>query len=380
VTPLEELLRSTLQDPARELPPDPGTIDAALGRVSRLRRRRLAITSAAAACLVTLSAGILISGLDARRDGTTGGGDQRPVPMPAVTGSQAPDDVRNIWLPEAGVAALAMDSAAVYVLNRSRVLRVERVSGRIVRQRALPDEPAALALGPADTLWLTTTGQQPGSYALLQLDRRTLAVRRTLHLDDPPVALAVAGPTLWAGGYSTLYRLDAADGRVRGRLHHQESSVSLAVDPTQRFLYVSLAEERDGILIARDARTGSELARRNFHARSLVPGGSLWIADLDAGHVATVHRLDPRTLADRELGEVRPLRDEGLALWPGGAGVLWITDATRGTLACVDAGSAWVRGVRMFDATGLLVADAAGLYAATGQGLTQVAPSSVCGG
>ncbi len=379
MTPLEELLRSTLHDPRRGLPPEPGTIDAALGRVSRLRRRRLAITSAAAACLVTLSAGILISGLDARRDGTIGGGDQRPVPMPAVTGSQAPDDVRNIWLPEAGVAALAMDSAAVYVLNRSRVLRVERVSGRIVRQRALPDEPAALALGPADTLWLTTRGQDPRSYALLQLDRRTLGVRRTLHLDDPPVALAVAGPTLWAGGYSTLYRLDAADGRVRGRLRLDRATESLAVDPSQRFLYVGVADELHHTLTARDARTGSELGRRNLRTTSLVPSDSLWITELDGYNVATVRRLDPRTLADQGLGELGPLRDEGLAVWPGG-GVLWITDATRGTLTCVDPRTARVRGDRSFDDTGLLVADAVGLYSVIRSGLVQVAPASVCRG
>jgi len=379
VTPLEELLQSTPHDPARGLPPEPGTIDAALRRRRPLRRRRLAITSAVAACLVTtVSAGVLFSNLDARRHATTG--DQRPLRTPAASGSRDPEPTQKVLLPEAGVAGLVMDSRAVYVLNGHALLRVERTSGRIVRQRTLPDELAAVALGPADTLWLTTRGQDPRSYALLQLDRRTLTVRRTLHLDDPPVALALAGSTLWAGGFQTLYRLDAADGRIRGRLRHQYSSVRLAVDPTQRFLYLSQAEELDGTLVARDARTGSELARRNFRATSLVPGGSLWIAAVDREGVATVHRLDPRTLADRGLGDVRPLRDQGLALWPGGAGVLWITDATRGTLTCVDAGSARVRGARMFDATGLLVADAAGLYAVTGQALVQVAPSSVCGG
>lgn len=67
------------------------------------------------------------------------------------------------------------------------------------------------------------------------------------------------------------------------------------------------------------------------------------------------------------------------AVWPGG-GVLWITDATRGTLTCVDPRTARVRGVRSFDDTGLLVADAVGLYSVIRAGLVQVAPASVCHG
>lgn len=379
MTPLEELLRSTLHDPRRGLPPEPGTIDAALRRRRPLRRRRLAITSAVAACLaVTVSAGVLLSALDVRRHATTGNGN-RPGGTPAAIGTGNPDSSQEVRLPEAGVTALALDSAAVYVLNGHTVLWVERTSGQIVRQRTLPDEPAAMALGPADTLWLTTRGQEPRSYALLQLDRRTLAVRRTLHFDDPPVALAVAGPTLWAGGFSTLYRLDAADGRLRGRLRLDRATESLAVDPSHRFLYVGVADDLHHTLTARDARTGSELGRRNLRTNSLVPGDSLWITELGGYNVATVHRLDPRTLADRGLGGIGPLRDEGLAVWPGGD-VLWITDATRGTLTCVDPRTARVRGVRSFDDTGLLVADAGGLYAVARARLVRVAPASVCHG
>lgn len=378
MTPLEELVRSTLHDSRRALSSEPGTIDAALGQVSRLRRRRLAITSAVAACLaVIIAAGALVNGLDVPRHATSGGGDQQPMRKPATTAGRDEDPVRKILLPEGGVAALAMDSGALYVLNRSTVLRVDRTSGQIIRQTTLRDELAALALGPADTMWVTTRGQQPGSYALLQLDRRTLAVRRTLRFNDPPVALAVAGSTLWAGGFQTLYRLDAADGRVRDRLQHQEAGVSLAVDPSQRVLYMSLADEIHGTLVARDARTGSELARRNLRSTSLVSRVSLWVVEVAGHNVATVHRLDPRTLVDQGLGGLDPLRDEGLAVWPGGD-TLWITDATRGTLTCVDPRTARVRGIRPFDDTALLVADAADLYAVTGAGLVQLTPSSIC--
>lgn len=380
MTPLEELLRSTLHDPARELPPPPNSINEALRGVGRLRRRRRTLMAAVAACTAgVIAAGVVVADVGERNRGTPAGSDGRSTP--AATGIPDAEVVRRISIPLDSVVGLAMDAQAVYAFGSAlpggfRVIRVERSSGDVVRQTTLRDEPKALAVGPAGTLWVATRGDQP-SFALVQLDRRTLAVRRTVRLvDPPPVALAVSGSTLWAAARSTLYQLEPESGRVLRDLHLGRPTNALYAGSASRLLYVQLLEERTTTVVVLDGLTGSELTRRTLRGELVAIGGSVWTAS-SADVVSTdIRRLDPRTLADREPGEVGRLHDRGLAVWSG-APVLWITDARRASLTCVEPVSGDVLGVRRL-ATGQVVADAQALYAVTGEGLVQVAPASVC--
>lgn len=383
MNPLEELLRSTLHDPARELSPAPYLIDDALHGVGRVRRRRRSLVAAIAACTVgVVAAGVVVAGVTDRHRGAPAGGQQRATPV--ATGTPDADAVRQISLPLDGVSGLAMDAQAVYAVGGSPaqglfgIVRVQRSTGQVVRQATLPNLPTTVALGPAGMLWLTTSGDAFSAYALLQLDRRTLAVRRTVKLPvDPPQAVAVSGQTLWAGAESTLYRLDADDGRVLSRLHLGRPIFGLTVDPSGQVLYARVADELRGAVIALDARTGRELARRGLDEPSVAPiGATLWTASGSGAGPADIYRLDRRTLAEREPGDVGQLHDRGLQVWPGG-NKLWVTNARRAMLTCVDPEPGRVLGVRRLE-TELLVADPEAVYALTGDGLVQVAPSSVC--
>lgn len=386
MTPLEELLRATLHDPARELPPAPGMISDAVHGVARLRRRRLSLVAAVAAGTAgVIAASVVLADVGARDRGAPAGGQANPTPV--VTGIPDAEVVRRISLPLDGVADLAMDTQAVYALGSGTsgdflAVRVERSSGQVAKTGLLPNQPAAAALGPAGSLWLTTSGSQASSYSLLQLDRRTLAVRRTVKLGaDPPQALAVAGQTLWAGAEYTLYKLDANDGRVLDQLHLGRPIFGLSVDPSDKLLYARTANEAQGAVIALDARTGRELARRAIGLagpRTAAVAGAVWAVSGAGADAADVHRLDAGTLADRDPGEVGGQHDRGLDVWPGGD-ELWVTNARKAMLACVDPRSGRLLGVRRLE-TGALVADPAALYAVTGDGLVQVAPASICRG
>ncbi len=383
MTPLEELVRATLHDPARELSPAPGSIDVAIGGVTTMRLRRLTITLAlglAGVALVTL--GVVIAGPDADNSGPPADG--REGPMPTVASIRDADVVQRILLPGNGVAYLTMDADAIYVANGSTgpagpfLLRVDRSAGRIVAKRTVAAEPVALALGPADSLWVATAGEQPADYALLQLDRRTLAIRRTVRLVPyPATALAVTDGTLWVGSEGTLYRLNAVDGRVQARLQPGRPVFSVTVDPSHRLLLVGLRDELTAALLVLDERTGRQLARRALHGPPMPAAGSVWMAE-SGSEASRIRRLDPRTLADLPAGEVGRLRDEGFAAWAGGS-VLWVTNARRSQLMCVDPASGGVLGIRRLE-TGALVADDTALYAADPRGLVRVAPASVCRG
>lgn len=387
MTPLEELLRSTLHDPARELPPPPGMIRDAVRGVAQLRRRRLSLSLVAAVAAGTagvVAAGVVLADVGTRDRGAPAGG--RANPTPVVTGIPDAEVVRRITLPLNGVAAMAMDTSAVYALGSGTsgdflAVRVERSSGQVAKTGALPNQPVAAALGPAGSLWLTTSGSQFSSYSLLQLDRYSLAVRRTFRLDDPPVALAVAGSTLWAGSESTLYKLDANDGRVLDRFHLGRPIFGLSVDPSGELLFARTANEAQGALVALDARTGRELARRVVGAagpKTAAVAGALWVVTGTGADATRVQRFDPQTLLIRDPGDVGNQQNVGTDVWPGGRW-LWVANARMTTFRCVDPRSGTVLGVRRL-ALGTLVADTAAVYAMTGEGFVQLAPSSICRG
>lgn len=386
MTPLEELLRATLHDPARELPPAPGMISDAVHGVARLRRRRLSLVAAVAAGTAgVIAASVVLADVGARDRGAPAGGQANPTPV--VTGIPDAEVVRRISLPLDGVADLAMDTQAVYALGSGTsgdflAVRVERSSGQVAKTGLLPNQPAAAALGPAGSLWLTTSGSQASSYSLLQLDRRTLAVRRTVKLGaDPPQALAVAGSTLWAGSESTLYKLDANDGRVLDRFHLGRPIFGLSVDPSGELLFARTANEAQGALVALDARTGRELARRVVGAagpKTAAVAGALWVVTGTGADATRVQRFDPQTLLIRDPGDVGNQQNVGTDVWPGGRW-LWVANARMTTFRCVDPRSGTVLGVRRL-ALGTLVADTAAVYAMTGEGFVQLAPSSICRG
>lgn len=383
---LEELLRSTLHDPARELTPAPGSIDAAVNGLTSLRRRRLAILAALAATAVLGASGIFVTSLvDHNR--------AAPAPVvarPSATAAGVPDAdvVRQVPLPGNGVMDLVMDSEAVYVLNGSTgpagplVVRVARSIDRVTKSLTLATEPAALALAPQNGLWVATRTDQPEpGEALLLLDRRTLALRRTVPLPDRPEAMAVAGSTLWVGAGTTLYRLDANDGSIVRRMHLDRPVFDLTVDPTNRLLWATVADEVRTGLIALDARTGNELARRGLGGSNSIAagGGSLWVAGWTDPATKQVRRLDPRTLVDQKPGELSKPHEGGLVVWPGGR-VLWVGDPHRAELSCFDPVAGRVLGTRRLEVGGALVADDAAVYSSTSSALVHLSPQSVCGG
>ena len=242
--------------------------------------------------------------------------------------------------------------------------------------------------GYSDTLTLATgslwvsgpvgRGNEPLGPLLCQVNPSTLRVVREIHLPSPgsgndeglPV-LVSAGPrgTAWVGYRSTLVHLDVRSGAVIATDAVASGTIaSLATDPTDRLLYVSVsyptidAKMVDAAVEERTARSGHLLATTSATSpvTGSVAGG--FLTALPDG-VATSFRtgMDGETvlLGAAELAAVTPpgltTADRGIDQspgnvfsWPMSASTLYASDTLWianewGVLACVDPATGAVR-------------------------------------
>lgn len=220
-------------------------------------------------------------------------------------------------------------------------------------------------------VWVYGTRRPESPARVIQVDPRTLAPIRPIRLPAEATTLAdgivTAGPSrsVWIGTSRHLLRVDAATGAVLVRASAPAGLAvgDLALDPSGRYLYVSMAhvDVRGGAsgaeVLEYDARSGHELA---YTAHGLItystagaaltatPGG-VWASFRTGMLGLTIH------LRQRDLALVPPpgpgiaqTSASSLFRWPMsattlyGGGALWLTNE-GGFMACLDPGTGNVR-------------------------------------
>jgi YVTN family beta-propeller protein len=144
----------------------------------------------------------------------------------------------------------------------------------VARVRALPFNPAALAIG-AGSLWVQDTRRD----VVQRTDPRTLAVQRIIQTGRDPSAIAVGAGAVWVAnsGDGSVSRIDPRTNAVTRAISVGDAPVALAVG-----------------------------------------AGAVWVANSGDG---TVSRIDPRT--NRVIATIRVgHRPQGVAI---AAGAVWVT-------------------------------------------------------
>lgn len=375
--PTEELLRSTLLQHARDLTPLPWSVDAALGRAHRIRRRRRVVASALVVSLLSLAA-------------VTAAG----VKLPAFDrGDHLAAGVHRIPLPVSRYPGLTMDVGSIYVWQRAEdsdgpsVAVLDRSTNRVLRRKLLPGNPTRYTSGPRNSLWFSTSANSIGTWDMLvQLDRDTLAVRRTVRLTEQSVvgSLAVLGNDLWVAAEPYLYKFDGTDGRLLRRIDLGGIVTQLVADSHFGLIYANVVSgpAPEG-LVQLDGRTGRVLARRaikNISAGPVPAGDGVWVSILDSpvGR-PTLRHLDRRGLVDRDTGEAGRSGGSAYVVSSTGRFLLLASVPPRpvhSRITCVDPDSGQVLGTVSLSTPEL--ADSAAVYGLTYGALERVDTSTIC--
>jgi hypothetical protein len=211
--------------------------------------------------------------------------------------------------------ALAVGAGAVWVIEGDRVLRADPRDGRVTRVIRLPRDPRAggrpacrprkhaevLAVGDAG-VWVAATTETCGSsrqrlYSLSRIDPHTNHVVRTIPLRRAYDRLAASRDGIWGTTYlrPALHRIDSRDGRplavipLAGADHG--SVRGLAVDGGGVWISQALDDERDGLLLRIDPRTGKRstiLQLEGAPTNVAVGAGRVWVADTRARRLVGV--------------------------------------------------------------------------------------------
>jgi YVTN family beta-propeller protein len=266
-------------------------------------------------------------------------------------------------LPAAGVLALALAVAAVFVLlagdsgddagaapvtdDSHAVAVIDPAENRVTTVVSVGTNPGPLAFEPESrSLWVANLDDE----SVTRIASRPVRTERTVGIGERPVGLAAGGGAVWVTGatrtrpFVTARRIDPRFDRpgppirieslpsgVEGVSH---GGASLAL--SGKSLWVA---PLFGRLARLDTATGRVRTPRldSGHAPSsvAVAGGTVWVADKGA---AAVSRIDPRT------GVSHPIPVAGgpvdIALGAGGA---WVTLALGDAVARIDASTGTVR-------------------------------------
>ncbi len=310
---------------------------------------------------------------------TFGGGNSAPAPWPA-----------KVLVKKATVQVLDSATKTAYGLVSENpysegpvLLEAFPLSGGTVRKGptfALSGYSDSLALA-GGSLWVsgsTGKGDTSSGPSLCQVNPTTLHVVRLVHLPPPgrrkdeglAVVVSAGSPgTIWAGYQSTLVHLEVRSGAILATATVPSGTIaSLATNPTDRLLYVSLSyptisgKQVDAAVEERIASSGRMLATTPATSPVIgsVAGGSL--TALPDG-VATSFRtgmmgltvllgaaglvvINPPGLGTAYRGTDRP--PANIFSWPMSASTLYASDTLWiengwGVLACVDPATGAVR-------------------------------------
>ena len=357
---IEELVRTTLSDPRRELPGGSAQLAAYRERAAAVRRRRTVVSGAAVAATVAAIA--------------TGAVAVRQAPAPPSAAPGAPTDSQSVAtatvdpaprlisevvpdVPNAVDAVLSQTArdccyALAYVLDMAGKLHSVELGmpgARPALGRATPTEgwtpikavAAGLTVqdyGPTaeDIQAWSWAPADDGSTFLRQYDLGTLKVSRTVHVAAHVFDAVAVDGALWLAADTGLYRLPRG-AKAPVALASRVTTFSLAVRRGDSATDVYAGEDPN--VVRYDARSGKELARidvRLGKTSLAIVDNALWVAGYaEFGAVAhTIVRLDPGSLAVQGGSPVENRIGPGAQIYPG-SGIVWVDNYP--TSSCIDA-------------------------------------------
>jgi hypothetical protein len=331
-----------------------------------------------------------------------------PSPSPSLTPSPTPSPsatpswiTRQVGLGQ--VQAMSLDATAIFALyapnpvsggidaSQMRLARVDRSSGAVTTAGPFPNawHMARVSSG----LWLAA-GADPANPSadtqwLTLVDPVTLKVKQRVHLPGQPTAGTYSVPQLtgtsdllWSAYGNSLYRLDAATGRVLLTQNLGGTATGLSIDPSSHRLYAGWVPSQmtDALVIEWDGSTGRRIASAPTGGAGLggpgvaaAPDG-VWIAYATGMMGAVEHR----SAADLTLLPEPPARHaNGIHVFVGG-GTLWLVDSMAQEVGCADLRTGAIAASVNETGPAALVADANGSYLGDADGVGFLRPDPSC--
>jgi len=321
-----------------------------------------------------------------------------PTPSPSATPSWV---TRHIALGQ--VQAMSLDATAIFALyapnpvsagidaSQMRLARVDRSSGAVTTAGPFPNawQLARVFSGlwvaagtdpanpSADTQWLTL------------VDPVTLKVKQRIHFPGQPMPgtnspplLAGTSDLLWSAYGNSLYRLDAATGRVLLTQNLAGTATGLSIDPSNHRLYAGVVPSQgtEALVIEWDGSTGRRIASAPTGGADLggptvvaAPDG-VWITYATGMMGAVEHR------ANTSLSVLAaPLHGYSNAIRAFvGGGALWLVDGGAGLVECADLRTGTTAASSQENLAAAVVADANGSYLGDAEGVGYLRPDPAC--
>ena len=329
-----------------------------------------------------------------------------PSPSPSLTPSPTPSpSATSSWvtrqLPVGSVVAMSLDSSAVFALYHpgpmngrpnpadTMLARIDRATAAVTTAGPFPQ--AMLLARVTSGLWIGAGANQgtagPDTQWLTLVDPVTLKVKQRVHLPGQPTAgtyspAQLAGTTdlLWSAYGNSLYRLDAATGRILFTQNLGGTATGLSIDPSTHRLYAGWVPSQgtEALVIEWDGSTGRRIASAPTGGADLggptviaAPDG-VWISYATGMMGAVEHRAD--TTLSLLAGPLHG-HSNGIRAFVGG-GALWLVDA--GQVECADLRTGTTAASSQATLVAALVADANGSYLGDGDGVGFLRPDPSC--
>lgn len=333
---IEELLRTTLDDPRRRIDAASAHLDGYRLRARSLHRRRTALASGIAiVAMLTAVVGVFaVSRPRSERSDKTPPA-ETPVSVSVSPGLLSAQSFGNV--PDAIDAQLA--DGTLWVLGSDgAVHRLAAADGTDHNFGAVPGGvPHGIVAGDGSVWTWATSGS---TTVLREFDSSTGRRLRTVTLPTSLSSADVLDGELWLATDAGLYRLRANATRPE-RVTQEQTFVVVADPDRHRVLFddgTSLS------LVAYDSVASKETIRVPVHlgkiSVALTKNGQLWVAGYGASGSQKAVHLEADTL--RVLGTT-PLAERigaGASVYPGDA-VIWVEN-NGNNVSCLDASTGQV--------------------------------------
>jgi hypothetical protein len=321
-----------------------------------------------------------------------------PSPSPSATASWVTRQV-----PIGSVVAMSLDPSAVFALYNpgpmngrpnpatTMLARIDRATA--VATTAGPFPEATLLARVSPGLWIGAGANQGTAGVdtqwLTLIDPVSLKVKQRVHLPGQPTPglfslpqLAGTSDLLWSAYGNSLFRLDAATGRVLLTQNLPGTVTGLSIDPSSHRLYGGFVPSQgtEALVIEWDGSTGHRIASAPTGGADL--GGPTVVAGRDGVWI---------TYATGMMGAVEHRAETTLSLLAGpahgysnairafvGGGALWLVDGGAGEVACADLRTGTTAASSPTTQVAAVVADASGSYLGDADGVGFLRPDPSC--
>jgi hypothetical protein len=320
-----------------------------------------------------------------------------PTPSPSATPSWVTRQV-----PIGSVVAMSLDSLAVFALYypgpmngrpdaaATMLARIDRATAAVTTSGPFPQ--AVLLARVSSGLWIgagANQGTGPDTQWLTLVDPVTLRVKQRIHFPGQPTLgtnsppqLAGTSDLLWSAYGNSLYRLDAATGRVLQTQNLAGTATGLSIDPLSHKLYAGLipSQGNEALVIEWDGSTGHRIGSAPTGGVDLggptvaaAPDG-VWVTYATGMQGAVEHRAD--TSLSMLAGPLHG-HSNGIRAFVGG-GALWLVDGGAGQVECADLRTGTTAASSQATLASALIADAKGSYLGDADGVGFLRPDPAC--